>query len=103
MFGVLSAWLVEIAIITYRDVAKSNGQNQIYSLPLPADYISTFVVYGALGAVSEVQSASTFAGLTAWGFTIATLLRLYTPPGTTDAAQQKLSVQVPNQTVQGAA
>lgn len=86
MFGVLSAWLVEVGLITYRDIARSNSTNTIGGLPLPADYLATFVVFGSLAALSEVESARTFCGITAWGFVLASLLNLVDPTDPVGAA-----------------
>lgn len=81
MFGVLSAWLVEVMIIVYRDVKRSDvaNNNLIGGLPLPADFVGTFVVFGALGALAEVDSARTVAGLAAWGFVVATAVNILNP------------------------
>lgn len=74
--GVISAWMAELIIITLRDV-KKGSTNSVAGFPLPADYLASFVIYGALGALPP--AASTFAGVTAWGFTIATFLNFIDP------------------------
>jgi hypothetical protein len=87
MFGVLSAWLVEVGLITYRDL-KAGSTNTINGLPLPADYVATFVVFGALGALAEVPAARNFAGITAWGFVLASVLNLVDPTSPLNRAKE---------------
>lgn len=74
--GVITAWIAELIIITMRDT-KKGASNEILGFPLPADYLASFVIYGVLGALPP--AASTFAGVTAWGFTIATFLNFVDP------------------------
>lgn len=74
--GVTTAWLAEIIIITTRDI-KAGASNTVAGLPLPADYLATFAVFGVLGALPA--SADTFAAVTGWGFVIATFLNLFNP------------------------
>lgn len=79
MFGVLTAWLVEIGIVTWRDITKPTPTNNVAGLPIPSDYLATFVVFGSLAALSEVQAARTTASLAAWGFVLATVLNVVDP------------------------
>jgi hypothetical protein len=73
--GVLAAWLAEIGIITWRDLTGKDPTHTINGFPLPADYLATFVVFGALGLVpSSNQGAARAATLAAWAFVIATYM-----------------------------
>ena len=74
--GVITAWIAEMLIITARDV-KKGASNNVAGFPLPADYLASFAIFGVLGALPN--SASTFAGVTAWGFVIATFLNFVDP------------------------
>jgi hypothetical protein len=80
--GLLSAWLAEVVLITYRAIKQpaatgSTGTQSVPSLPLPSYYAATFVVYGALAFLPE--SAGNFGALVGWGFVVATALNLYEP------------------------
>lgn len=75
MAGVLSAFLAELGLITYRDLAGSAAQKQghtIVGLPLPADYLAAVAFFGALGLVPKDSGASRVAGLIGWGIVLAT-------------------------------
>ena len=73
--GVLAAWLVEIGLITWRDLTGKDKTHTINGFPLPADYLATFLVFGTLGLVpSSNQGASRAATLAAWAFVIATYM-----------------------------
>lgn len=87
MSSLMGAWLVEVVLITYR-AAKRGGQGTlgVPNFPLPSQYASTFIVFGALGLLPE--SASGFASLAGWGFVIATALNLYSPLPSQGAAAQ---------------
>ncbi len=75
MGAVLAAWLVEVGLITYRDL-KSGGST-IAGLPIPADYLATMVVYGGLGLVPKSSpGAARFAAVLAWAYVLATALNL---------------------------
>ena len=56
--GVLSAWLVEIGLITWRDLTGKDPTHTINGFPLPADYLATFLVFGSLGLVPKDSPAS---------------------------------------------
>jgi hypothetical protein len=77
--GVWLAWLVEAGIITYRDVTKYKATNTIAGMPIPSDYLATFVIYGSLAAIAQAPSARTFAAVTAWAFVGTTLLDIFNP------------------------
>jgi hypothetical protein len=73
MKGLLAAALAETVLISYRDVK----QNHI--LPLPSNYVSVAVVYGALGLLPD--SASNVSAAVGWGLVLATFLNLWKPAG----------------------
>lgn len=82
--GLLSAFLVETAIITYRDVAGSSAAQQghtINGLPLPADYLAAVIIFGGLGFLPA--GGQTVAALFGWGIVTATLLNFWTPSNPT--------------------
>jgi hypothetical protein len=82
MGGMLLAFLAEVSIITYRDLAgnaTAKTNHTIVSLPLPADYLAAIIIFGALGAVPKGSSASTATTLFGWGIVTATLLNLWSP------------------------
>ena len=71
--GILAAWLVEIGLITWRDLTGKDPTHVINGFPLPADYLATFMVFGALGLVPKDNGgASKAATLAAWAFVVAT-------------------------------
>jgi hypothetical protein len=76
MSGLLSAWIAEVALITYRDL-KKGATNTVGGLPLPADYLATFAIFGVLGLIGE--SGKTFAATVGWGYVVATFLNLFDP------------------------
>ena len=78
MTGLLSAWIAEMVLITYRgSKSGSTASNPIPHLSLPSEYASSFIIYGALAFVpGEGQRVATAIG---WGLVVATLLNLYTP------------------------
>ena len=75
--GVLSAWIAEIVILTYR-AAKNQGT--IAGLPLPSEYAASFIYYGGLSLVRGGSGPGKVATGLAWGMTIATYLQLYKNP-----------------------
>lgn len=80
MGSLLLAWAAEIGIITYRDLTGSpawKAQHTVASLPLPADYIATVLIFGSLGlAGKSSQGAKTAANLFGWAVVIATFLNV---------------------------
>jgi hypothetical protein len=73
--GVLAAWLVEIGLITWRDLQPANSKTHtINGFPLPADFLATFIVFGSLGLVPKDSPGSKAATLAAWAFVVATYL-----------------------------
>jgi hypothetical protein len=76
MTGVIVAWLTEVVLITYRGTKKGSPQN-VGGLPLPADYLATFAIFGVLGLFSGVAEKP--ATVAAWGYVAATFLNLFDP------------------------
>lgn len=74
MNGVTTAWIAQLIIITYRDL-KPGSTHNIGGLPLPADYLASFAIFGALGLIGG--DAAKPAGVAAWGFVIASFLNLF--------------------------
>jgi hypothetical protein len=106
--GVLSAWLVEIGLITWRDLTGKDPTHTINGFPLPADYLATFIVFGTLGMVPKDNGgASKAATLAAWAFVVATFVNALppalnpsgTPKPTTAAAGTKPSAPISPSTV----
>ncbi len=81
--GLLTAWLAEVVIITYRTVSRGST-GPISHLPLPSTYVSTMIVYGGLGLLPE--SANVFSTAVGWGLVVATVLNLWQPGSKTTAA-----------------
>lgn len=85
MTGLLSAFLAEVVIVTYRAYSKSGvagGGIPVpaaapINLPLPAYYTAPIIAYGALALVPA--SGQQFASMVGWGLVVATLLKLWDP------------------------
>jgi len=83
--SILPPWLLAIAIITYRGAKNgNNANNPVPHLPLPADFVGAFFIFGALSLVSG--EAEGIAQAAAWGLDVAILLNLWNPNGTVKAA-----------------
>ena len=78
-----AAWFTEIVLITLRDLnisfpgsktlaLKSQGHT-VNGLPLPADYLATFVVFAPLALLADTRAKNVATAL-GWGLVIATLL-----------------------------
>ena len=77
MGGLFLAWLAEVGIITWRDVTGKVPNHSINGLPLPADYLASFLIFGALGFVpKDNPAASRTAALIGWGYVVATYLNV---------------------------
>lgn len=76
--GLLTAWLAQVAIITYRGV-KTTPRTTPLPMPLPSTYVSSFIIYGGLSLLPA--EAAGFAAAMGWGLVAATLLNLWTPGG----------------------
>ena len=77
---ITTAWLAELILIAYRGGKQTNAVRPIPHLAMPAEYASTFIIYGALALVPE-GPWSRPAGLIGWGIVAATFLNLWDPPG----------------------
>lgn len=83
MGGLMLAFLAEVGIITYRDIAGSEANRTAHTvagLPLPADYMAAILAYGVLGAVPPSSGAYKVSSLLGWGIVLATLMNVL--PGT---------------------
>jgi hypothetical protein len=97
---VLAPFVTVITLITLRDYgvkppgANWKGQgNLIGPFPAPGDYLAAMVLFAPLFALSDTQSAHTFAELLGWAFTLSIymgavnasnpLSKAATPPATT--------------------
>lgn len=78
MTGVLAAWIMELGVVAYRDY---KGGRLIGGLPLPADFLATFLIFGSLGLLGAGDNPArrNFAVATAWGFVVATLVQAINP------------------------
>lgn len=74
--GVVLPWGIAVGIITFRDF-KKGATNNVAGLPLPADYLATFIIFGTLSLFSgEAQKPATAL---AWGYVVAMLLHFIDP------------------------
>lgn len=76
MTGVVLAWAVELGLITWRGFRKGAPDN-VGGLPLPADYLATFAIFGTLSLFGGVAEKP--ATVAAWGYIAATALNLFDP------------------------
>jgi hypothetical protein len=82
---VVNAAIAETIVISYRDIKnKSNVDNPIPHFPLPSQYASVVIIYGALSFFPEQGQG--LAALIGWGFVLATVLNLYSPGGSVKLA-----------------
>lgn len=92
MNGLLLAWMVEIAIVTYKDV-KGNHRP-----PVPSELLDSFVVFGAFSIVAEAnQKLGTTLG---WGIVVATLLNVFPLTTPTTAINNPTTVAAAAQNTQ---
>lgn len=82
--GLLSAWLVAVGIITYRGV-KTTPRTTPLPMPLPATYVSSFLIFGGLSLIPAEGAG--FAGAAGWALVLAMFLNLWNPNGTIGSAQ----------------
>lgn len=78
MTGLVTAWLAEVVIISYRATQKgtNEGTAQV-PLPRPSQYAASFLIFGVLGMLPDrFQNVATMVG---WGLVVATFLNLYNP------------------------
>lgn len=78
MTPLMSAWAVEMILITYRGAKQGKfASNPIPHLALPSEYAATFIIFGGLAFVPE--AGQKVAGLFGWGIVVATFLNLWDP------------------------
>lgn len=77
MKGLLGAFFVATAIVTYREVSGGIKTPDVapIPLPLPSTYTAPILVYGTLAILPIGQVATLFG----WGLVVAMLLNLWTP------------------------
>jgi hypothetical protein len=91
--GILGAFLVEVALVTYRSVTQGGTARPTaapIAAPLPSTYTSVIVVYGTLGLLPD--GLAPIPQLLAWGFVVATFLNLFTPGSANAAASANASL-----------
>lgn len=72
MGAVMSAWLAEMAIQTWKG---GPGSRVPPGLPVPSIYLADMVIFGMLAfGAKESSKAAPVVGLLAWGLVVATLL-----------------------------
>lgn len=71
MGGVFLAWLVEVGIISVRDLSGPRR------LPLPSELLGSMVVFGVLGVVGESDTFRRPVTVVAWGLVLSTVLAAY--------------------------
>jgi hypothetical protein len=78
MGPLLTAWLVEMGLITYRGAKQGKfATNPIPHLALPSEYVASFIIYGGLALVPE--GGQRVAAAVGWGLVVATFLNLWDP------------------------
>ena len=103
MGGIFLAWIVEVGIITWRDLTGKAKNHTVSGMPIPADYVATFIIFGALGMVPKDNvGASRTATLTAWAYVVATYLNvapaLINPTGKTSSTSVTAGQTTPTAT-----
>ena len=78
MNPVALAWLAEGVLITWRGASQGKyAKNPLPHIPLPSEYVASFIIFGALSMFSgQAQRPATAA---AWGIVLATALNLWDP------------------------
>jgi hypothetical protein len=92
MSGLLGAFFVEVALVTYRAVTQGATKKTAAPIPypLPSLYTSAIIVYGGLALLPD--SFSPLPAMIGWGFVVATFLNLYTPGGANAAASSQAAL-----------
>ncbi len=93
MSGLLGAFIVEVALVTYRSVSQGGvkvPKTAPIPAPLPSLYTSAIIVYGGLAVLPN--SLAPIPALVGWGFVLATFLNLYTPGSANAAAAGNASL-----------
>lgn len=85
----LPPWAVMLLLITVKDLGinlpgvkwAQGSAHRVNGLPLPADYMATFLIFAPLAVLgdSSSQSARTLAGVTGWAWVLASLLSAIDP------------------------
>jgi len=98
MSGVLSAFMAEIILITYRGAkaGKLTKDLPVGHLPVPADYVGAMIIFGLLSALPGDLKRP--AGVMGWGLVVATALNVLSasiggPKTTTATAQPKAAAK----------
>ena len=76
MNGVLLAAMLEVGVVSWRDVTKGRT---VVGLPPAGDYLAVIVIFGSLMAIGTAPTAHTFANVFAWGILAATATGLADP------------------------
>ena len=79
MKGLLGAFFVASAIVTYREVSGGirTPADAPIPLPLPSTYTAPILVYGGLALLPS--SLGPIPGMVGWGLVVAMVLNLWTP------------------------
>lgn len=90
MNGVTTAAIAETVIVSYRSIragkaatgakgvqVAGTATQSPYKMPLPSEYTSVVIVFGALHLLEPAQPQ--IAGLMAWALVAATFLKLWQP------------------------
>jgi len=98
--GLALAWLVEVGIITWRDLTGKAKNHTVAGLPIPADYVATFIIFGALSFVPKDNvGASRTAALVGWAYVVATYMNvapaLVNPTGKTSSTSSSSTQTTP--------
>ena len=74
----MGAWLAEVVLITYRSARQGGAKdNPIAHVPLPSEYVASFIIYGGLSFIPG--RGAPVATAFGWGVVVATLLNLWDP------------------------
>jgi uncharacterized RDD family membrane protein YckC len=77
--GLLLSFLVEVGLISYRDLTgrvQDPASHVIVGLPIPSDYLSAVAVFGALGFLPAGDPSKVGTAL-GWAIVVATYLNLW--------------------------
>lgn len=90
----MSAAIAEVALVTYRAASqeKSEVKRPIGNLPLPSEYASVMIVFGALNFLPA--SAGNLPAVVGWGLVLATALNLWNPNGTVKQSTKKANDRI---------
>lgn len=76
MDGVMAAWLLEVGILSVRDLAGHLPEGDTFGRrpPYPWELLSSAIVFGALSVIAQNPTARRPANAVAWGLVVATFL-----------------------------